>query len=79
MSFTKRALEEKWAKYGHCRSQRQKGPAALFSCILWTGHDGEHKRPGASWMAGEGYEPTPEEIAALEAEESDYLALDEED
>jgi hypothetical protein len=47
--------------------------------MLWAGHDGDHKRFGKSWKSGEGYEPTPEEIAAIEAEESDYILLDEDD
>lgn len=47
--------------------------------MLWGGHDGDHKRFGKSWKSSEGYEPTPEEIADIEAEESEYMLLDEED
>lgn len=79
MSVTKRYLEKMWAEHGHCRSQSQKGPAALFSCMLWVGHDGDHERVHKSWKTGEGYEPTPEEVAALETEESQYMFLDDVD
>lgn len=72
MSRSRELLQEKIAQFGPCRSQSQEGLAAMYGCILWNGHEGDHKRFGQTWAQGAGYEPTEEEIAALEeGEEQD--------
>jgi len=75
MGRSKDILMEKVEQFGSCRSQSQKGHAVLYGCILWNGHEGEHRRFTHSWKQGEGYEPTAEEIAALESGEVQVINL----